>query len=190
MPCIVGFNCESWKRRPPARFLGSIINTPKRVDGCLSLKDSAFDQQRRDNTGLEIDPKNVSIWIFAPKTKYQLCKYLDFGAKNLILIGFSQQIIRQKITCLFWKIWIFAPKRFQNVTFVMIFEQCVMQLHTSDNYCFVWKWQELWKIFRIDELADSLYLQQTTSVPWNFRHVWVVLYRILDQFLKLNLRSI
>ena len=84
MPCIVGFNCESWKRRPPARFLGSIINTPKRVDGCLSLKDSAFDQQRRDNTGLEIDPKNVSIWIFAPKTTfYQLCKYLDFGAKKV-----------------------------------------------------------------------------------------------------------
>ena len=118
MPCIVGFNCESWKRRPPARFLGSIINTPKRVDGCLSLKDSAFDQQRRDNTGLEIDQKNVSIWIFAPKTTfYQLCKYLDFGAKNPILIGFSQQIIRQKITCLFWKNLNFRAKKVSKCDF-------------------------------------------------------------------------
>ena len=98
MPCIVGFNCESWKRRPPARFLGSIINTPKRVDGCLSLKDSAFDQQRRDNTGLEIDHKKCLNLNF--RAKNFASTYLDFVDKNHILIGFSQQIIRRKITIL------------------------------------------------------------------------------------------
>ena len=111
----------------------------------------------------ENDLKNISIWIFTPKIIFfQVWKYFNFHAKKDFLSffeifefsrqnGFQFFSLAIKFKCL--------NKCCKMRLFWVIFKHCLMQLHTSDNYCFVWKWQELWKIFRIDELADSLYLQ-------------------------------